>query len=110
VTVGPPEHGREVLATFLLLRPGEELETRFEYALPDEIVRAQGGGRYAYDLVVQKQPGTRGVSLRVLILLPPGAEIQRSSPEPSSVTADGLEYAFTLETDQVVSLTFQVSP
>lgn len=109
VTAGPPEHDHDVFATFLLLHPGEVLETRFEYALPKGVLQAREGG-YEYILVVQKQPGTHAVPLRMLILLPPGVEVEMSDPKPTSMTSAELEYAFTLETDQVLKVIIRFRP
>ena len=109
VTVGPAEHGHDVFATFLLLHPGENLETRFEYALPEGVLQGREGG-FEYVLVAQKQPGTRAIPLRVLILLPSGAEVEASEPEPISMTGVELEYALTLETDQALKVTLRFPP
>jgi hypothetical protein len=101
VTVGPPEQGHNVFGTFFLLRRGEALETRFEYALPTDVFQVQDGGT-EYVLTVQKQPGTQAIPLQVRIVLPPGIKVGASEPEPTLATTSELEYALTLERDQVV--------
>jgi hypothetical protein len=101
VIVGPPEQGRNVFGTFFLLRRAEALETRFEYTLPRDVLQVQDGG-VEYVLTVQKQPGTRGIPLQVRIVLPPGAKVGASEPEPTLATTSELEYALTLERDRVV--------
>jgi hypothetical protein len=101
VTVGPPEQGHNVFGTFFLLRRGEALETRFEYALPTYVFQVQDGGT-EYVLTVQKQPGTQTIPLQVRIVLPPGIKVGASEPEPTLATTSELEYALTLERDQVV--------
>jgi hypothetical protein len=106
VTVGPPEEDHEVFATFFLLRPREALQTRFEYALPPEILQTREGDT-GYALLVQKQPGTRAVPLRVRVLLPPGADVAASEPQPTSVTGQEVEYALTLETDRCLAMTLR---
>ena len=107
VDVAPPEAGREVLATFLLLRKGEALETGFELLLPRTVVRGLEGDGYEYELTVQKQPGTQRVSLRLSVALPPGATLVRSDPSPTSDDGDRVRYALTLETDQAVRIAFR---
>jgi len=106
VTVGSAEQGHDVFATFLLLRPSEILETRFEYALPQGVLQTRGGAS-EYTLVVQKQPGTRATPLRVRVLLPPGMELEASEPEPTSMIGAVVEYALTLEADRFLRMTLR---
>jgi hypothetical protein len=105
VSVQYGETGHRVLGTLLLLRPGETLDTRFEYALSHATLRAEGDV-YTYRLTVQKQPGTRRPDLQVRVLLPPTAVLKQSDPAPDAILASGPEYALTLETDQSITLTF----
>ena len=105
VKVGPPEHGRNVFATFLLPRPSETVETVLTYTLPGEVVQVQGQ-ELAYRLLIQKQPGTRAVPVRVQILLPQGVALKGSEPEPALETPSRLEYALRLDTDQRLWITF----
>jgi hypothetical protein len=105
VRVGPPEHGRNIFATFLLLRPSETVETRLTYALPADVLQVRDQ-ELEYALLIQKQPGTRAVPLRVQILLPPGASLIESEPEPAFGAGSRLEYAFELLTDQSLWVTF----
>jgi hypothetical protein len=107
VKVGPLEQGRNVFATFFLLRPQEALETRFEYTLPDgALTRTEAD--ITYRLVVQKQPGTHGVSLQVRLLLPDGAVLVDSSLEPEMVTSSALAYVLSLSTDQALHVTMRL--
>jgi len=110
VAVGPGEDGREVWATFLLLRPGTVLETRFEYLLPAGVLQSRGGDVYEYTLSVQKQPGTRAIPLRVLVLLPARALLEASDPEPATLTPAGPEYTWTLRMDRRLEVTFRLPP
>ncbi|HID89480.1 MAG TPA: hypothetical protein EYP52_07205 [Anaerolineae bacterium] len=41
VTVESLETGHQMFATFFLLPPGQALETRFEYLLPTDVLRAR---------------------------------------------------------------------
>ncbi len=71
----PPEKGKAVWATFFVLPPGQEVESRFVYQLPPGTVTWDGEqGRYR--LWVQKQAGTDAVPLRVTLRLPPGAGVE----------------------------------
>jgi hypothetical protein len=109
VQVGPPELGRNVFGTFLLVRPSETIETRFEYALPQDILQIHDG-QIEYSLTIQKQPGTKAVPLRARVLFPTGWTVKRSEPPPVSQTGSTLEYAFTLETDRTLSAIFAGDP
>jgi hypothetical protein len=108
VTVQDVPTGHRVLGTLLLLRPGQTLDTRFEYALPQGTLQS-GGKLCRYHLMVQKQPGTGATALQVRILLPPGAVIQESDPQPDTSLDLGPEYALTLEQDRNISLTYECS-
>jgi hypothetical protein len=109
VRIGPPEAGHNVFATLLLVGQAETLETRFEYALPKSILSTRDGDT-EYALLVQKQPGTEAIPLRVRILLPPGAEVKSSEPEPNLLTSSELTYALTLEQDQSLRIVLRTSP
>lgn len=105
VEVRHVDSGHQVLATFLLVRPGQTLETRFRYALPGGTLQVQGEKR-VYDLTVQKQPGTLAVPLQLRVLLPAGARVVESDPKPESAAGPEITYSLPLETDKVVTLTF----
>jgi len=106
VSVGPPELGREVFATLLLVRPAEAVKTVFEYALPSRVIRVQGE-QSAYCLGVQKQPGTRGIPIRVQIVLPPGARQVVSDPAPAETSASELVFSGTLDRDWSLCVRWQ---
>jgi hypothetical protein len=108
VTVQDVPTGHRVLGTLLLLRPGQTLDTRFEYVLAQGTLQSEGR-LCRYNLTVQKQPGTGATALRVRVLLPPGAAIKASHPTPDSSLEPGPEYALTLATDQRISLTYECS-
>jgi hypothetical protein len=105
VTVGPPEQGRNVFGTFLLVRPSETVETGFGYALPPNTVQVVDQ-RLEYELLVQKQAGTHAVPLSVELRLPDGMTLAKSEPEPASHTASVVEYSVNLETDLRLRATF----
>lgn len=96
--------GPDAVATLLLVRPGETLETRFEYALPSDVLQELDGA-VVYELLVQKQPGTDSTPLRVRVSLPDGVTMQASDPHPDSISDSVLEYALALATDQRMGLT-----
>jgi hypothetical protein len=106
VALGPTELGHDVLGTFFLLRPGETLETQFEYVLPAGVLRVEGK-RLEYTLVAQKQAGTLRVPLGVTLKLPPGTQV---SSEPAGTwVGDAMWHVdLHLETDQTVRVTAQL--
>jgi hypothetical protein len=108
VMVQDTQTGHRVLETFLLLRPGEMLDTRFEYALPKGTLRCEGT-TCEYSLTVQKQPGTQAVPLHVQILMPSGASVSQSDPEPDTTPELALQYTLALQTDQQIAVTFEGS-
>ncbi|MBL7198542.1 MAG: DUF4012 domain-containing protein [Anaerolineae bacterium] len=109
VMVGPPEAGHNVFATLLLVGQAETLETRFEYTLAESILRTRDGDT-EYALLVQKQPGTQAIPLRVRILLPPGAQVKDSEPEPALLTSSELAYDLTLEQDRSLRIVLRAPP
>jgi hypothetical protein len=101
VRVGPPEQGRNVFATFLLVRPTETVETRFEYVLPGHVVQVSAR-EAVYTLHMQKQPGTSATPIHVQIVLPVGTQLGSSEPKPASYAGSVVEYDLTLLRDQMV--------
>jgi len=96
------EGDREVWAAFFILAPGEEKGFTLTYELPFNVREA---GRYS--LVVQKQPGTLAVPLRVCLRLPPGWEPLSVQPLPTSSKDGELLFKTTLRTDREFTVVFR---
>lgn len=109
VWVGPEEAGHQVFATFLLLRPAERLETGLEYLLPESVIQVRDGG-LVYTLLVHKQPGTRAIPLRVRVLLPAGAVLAASDPEPTAASGGAFEFSAVLDTSWTLEVRFASTP
>jgi len=107
VEVSQGEGGKTVLSTFLVLRPGERLETTFEYALPEGAIEETEDG-WRYRLTVQKQPGTDARPVEVALKLPAGAEVVASDPPAAERARDVLTYAMDLATDRQLDVTWRV--
>jgi hypothetical protein len=108
VEVLPEEAGKTVFATFFVLPRGQETRTRFVYHLPRTTVERKNGA-WQYRLLVQKQSGTRDIPLRVVLTLPPGAEVTSLSaggrqPEPGQVV-----FRTKLNEDQVFEVFFRLT-
>jgi hypothetical protein len=67
-------------AEFFDLAPGTERVLIFSYILSPGMLEMDSGGRMHYRLLVQKQPGTEAVPLRLEIRLPPDVEVVRTAP------------------------------
>ncbi|MEA3339387.1 MAG: DUF4012 domain-containing protein [Chloroflexota bacterium] len=92
------EGGRSVFAAFLVLAPGEQVETRFVYDLPPGTVE-EAEGVWRYRLHIQKQGGTDANDVRVALNLPDGMELVAAFPPPSGREGDRLFYNLKLQTD-----------
>ncbi len=95
--------GRLSLANFLLLGWGESQTVQFSYRLPPSVITSSGEGLYRYQLLVQKQPGTIGTPLLVVVQLPPGADLVAAAP-PVIQSGDEVVYEVDLVTDQELAI------
>ncbi len=104
--VGPLEAGKNVFADFFVVAPGERRDMVFQYQLPSETLE-RAGSTTAYRLVVQKQPGTSGIPLRLAVTLPSDAEVLSTSPEPSSLTHAQVVFQSNLLVDREFEVVFR---
>jgi hypothetical protein len=104
--VGPVEAGKNVLATFFVVPPGEEREMVFQYQLPSDILEREGSTA-RYTLLVQKQPGTLSVPLQITVALPVGSEVLSTQPEATSLTDGEVEFQTNLLVDREVEIVFR---
>jgi hypothetical protein len=104
--VGRVEAGRNVFASFFVVGPGERREMIYQYELAQSMLEARGSTT-AYTLLVQKQPGTLAVPLRVEVELPPGAVVVSTSPEAASSTDAGVTFETDLRTDREFEVVFR---
>jgi hypothetical protein len=94
--------GRLSLANLVLLDRGAAQEVAFWYRLPPSVVTAVGD-RWCYRLLVQKQPGTVGHALHVMVQLPPGVTLLSTTPAASR-SGDRLTFDLSLTTDQEMAV------
>ena len=89
-----------VISSFLLVPAAERRTVQLEYQLPpldeDE-----------YRLLVQKQPGSDAVPLRVTVILPLGAELVFASPQPSAVEGRQVQFATNIREDRTLVVRWQ---
>jgi hypothetical protein len=103
--VGPAELGKDVYGVFFVVAPGERRELVFEYQQPSSVVA--GEQSKTYRLVVQKQPGTLAVTLRLGIELPPGSSVTSTEPEASSLDNGRVVFETDLRQDREFEVTFR---
>ncbi len=104
--VGPLEAGKSVFADFFVVAPGEQRDMVFQYQLPSEMLEV-GSSTTVYRLVVQKQPGTSAIPLRLAVMLPSEAEVLSTSPEPSSLTQAQVVFQSNLLVDREFEVVFR---
>ena len=98
------EAGRAVFGTYLFMPPGGSTLT-WLWANPEAATSGDDG--WAYDLVIQKQPGARAVPLSIRIDLPDGATVTDAPPD--AVVEDGrVSVERSLDRDQVVRVRYDL--
>ncbi len=103
------EGDKEVFAAFFVLPPGAEGRLTFNYELPPRVWAGKAASEGEYRLLVQKQPGTTAVPLRVRVESPPGWMVGKVSPQSafSPISERGEEAVkcqTTLATDQHLTM------
>ncbi len=104
--VGPLEAGKNVFAGFFVVAPGQRRDMVFRYQLPSETLE-RGDSTTVYRLVVQKQPGTSAIPLRLTVMLPSEAEVLSTSPEASSLTHAQVVFESNLLVDRQFEVVFR---
>ncbi len=106
IDVGPIEAGKNMFGAFFVVPPGETQEEVFLYELPSGVLERQGSIS-TYRLLVQKQPGTLAIPLRVTVNLPPGSEVLSARPAASSVGDGKVEFQTDLRVDRQFEISFR---
>jgi hypothetical protein len=102
---GPVENGKVAHGLFFALAPGEQREVRLAWQLAPGAVEREGD-LVRYRLLVQKQSGTPAIPLKLTVVVPPGARVLTSAPEPAEDSGDELSFSLSLATDQQIEITF----
>jgi hypothetical protein len=89
-----------------LLPPGETLELDYFYSLPPGTARKSDDG-WDYKLYLQKQPGTLAPPVEVIVTLPQGVQLVRSTPVPHSHKGQTITYSFDMRTDEKIQLVYR---
>ena len=89
------ENGKTVLANWVYVSPGETVTLVYKYELPFKLDWQKGVARYS--LLAQKQSGSIGSDLEVIVKLPKNAQVTWWRPATARVRED--ENLFSWRTD-----------
>jgi hypothetical protein len=95
-----------VFDNFVFLDEGQRVVINFTYALPDNMIK-NDGDRKVYELVANKQAGTKGDNLNVVIKLPHDTELIDAIPEPKIVNGQEVEFDSRLIEDSTFTIFFR---
>lgn len=98
--------GFTTFTNYLLVMPGEQVTSRYRYHLPDTIVQTDDN-EHIYQLMLQKQAGSRPQQAEITINLPPHAEFLSAVPAATAVDGTTIQLSLTLDTNQLITLTYQ---
>lgn len=100
--------GFSSLANFFLLPWAESETVWFDYQLPPWVATELAPGFWRYQLLVQKQPGTIGNPLRVVVHLPAQAKLLTATPSFSR-SGDEIVFELELRTDQEIVIDWSLA-
>ncbi len=95
-------YNRNVLSGLFALGAGEQIQFNMVYDLPAEAVR-RSGDDIEYELLVQKQPGSRGSDVTLELVLPTGYRLTKSSIPPAFADESRIGFDFRVEQDTIFS-------
>jgi hypothetical protein len=105
VVIENPE-GIRTFGTMTLVPLGQELQTSFEFGLPEQVLHQSNREKAStYTLHIQKQPGTRAVPVKLTVLLPAEAQITAAN-KPGTIEQNIWQFETTLQTDLDLEITF----
>ena len=106
-SVGPEavwqEHGKTVLGRYFPLPQDTTKALSFTYLVPSALDTSQNP--FTYSLLVQKQPGTAAIPLKIRVELPTWAKTVSLELDGTSVESNSLEVNTDLRTDRTLAVT-----
>jgi hypothetical protein len=90
-----------------LLAPQKTLSLDYVYTLPSGTAR-RAGDHWEYHLYLQKQAGTGHLPAEIRIIVPKGARLHNSQPQPLDQQAEVVTYRLSLNTDQEILLSYSL--
>ncbi|MFA5047501.1 MAG: DUF4012 domain-containing protein [Patescibacteria group bacterium] len=98
------ELGKTYAATFFSVEPGESKTLVLDYRLPKEILKSYQDG--AYQLTIQKQPGTSGHNLKVDLVFDKYLSAYHAGRQPQSISGKNISWSEDLSVDRSYSVKF----
>jgi hypothetical protein len=98
--------GFTTFTNYLLVPTGELVTSHYRYQLPATIVQANDE-EYTYQLVVQKQAGSRPQSVVIRLTLPPDTEFVSAIPEATAIDAATIQLSLTLDTNSLITVVYR---
>ena len=95
-------YNRNVLSGLFALEAGEQIQFSMVYDLPPDAV-TRSGNKIEYELLVQKQPGSRGTDMTLELVLPTGYRLATSSIPPAFANGSRIGFDFRVERDTIFS-------
>jgi hypothetical protein len=98
-------YNKTVLSGLFALGAGDANEINLVYDLPSRVI-TRSGKSIEYELLVQKQPGSRGRELTVELIVPEGYELASSTLMPAFTGESRVGFRFNVDRDTVLGAVF----
>jgi hypothetical protein len=105
IDVASPTADKLSWGQLFLLAPKESISLDYVYTLPPGMAHSVEN-HWAYNLYLQKQPGTLAATVEVVVTLPEGAQLLDSQPKPLSQQERVITYLVNLKTDREIKLSY----
>ncbi len=91
---------------FLLIKPGQQQDVRFYYDLPQIVTKLPNGNKL-YQLLIAKQAGTDGETVKITIELPLGRKFIHSNLEAAQVDGQVIILESKLNADLLINVEYR---
>lgn len=99
-------NGLTTFSNFLIVAQGEEVNSYFNYRLPQSVIQTSGGHKQ-YRLDLRKQAGSNVVPVQIHVTLPERANLIAVQPQPTAINGTSIYFAFELVKDTVIIIDFE---
>jgi hypothetical protein len=93
-------YNRNVMSGLFALGAGEQTQFNMVYDLAPEVV-SRSAGKIEYELLVQKQPGSRGSEMSLELVVPEGYRLSSSSISPAFTDNSRIGFDFRIDQDTI---------
>ncbi len=97
--------GLRTFGTMTLVPLGDEIQTSFEFTLPEQVLHQTDRDKATYTLHIQKQPGTRAVPIVINVIFPTGYQLDFANIS-GTVDQSVWQLETTLQTDLDLAIRF----